>query len=109
VEVVGHPVILDDAPVFRLVLGHDAIGTVVDSLQEMSRFPRPHVLRAVRVNHCGRNTQTDRTIDTALATLVMFIVGVEGVDVITKEVGFLLTRMREEGFLFAQLQGQLDL
>src|ERR1041384_6946187 len=102
-EVVGHPVILDDAPVFRLVLGHDAIGTVRDSLPEMARFPCPRVLRAVRGDDRRGYPQPERAVDTALTAMIMLLIGVEGMDLITQEVRFFMTRMRDEGLRFAEL------
>jgi hypothetical protein len=107
VEVVRHPVILDDAPVFRLVLRHDAIDAVIDSLPEMSRFPGLHVLRAVSVNHYDRYPQANRAVDTALTPLVMLFIGVEGMDFVAQEVGPLFTRMRNECLLFTELSARL--
>src|SRR5262245_60171304 len=100
-EVVGYAVILDHAPVFRLVLGHDAVGTVIDSLHEMAGLPGPHILRAVRVHHGARDTEANGSVDTPLTAMVMCIIGVQGVDCIPQERRRLIACMRDARLFLA--------
>src|SRR6266542_4244607 len=84
-EVVGQAVVLDDATIFRLVLGHNAVGAVVEAWHQMHWLSVPHVFSTVGRNDVVWYAQADCAIDTALSALVVFVVGVEGMDVIAKK------------------------
>src|SRR6266540_6617345 len=100
-EVVGQAVVLDDAAVFRLVLGHNAVGAVVDSLHQMHWFALPHVFATVGWNDVVWNAQADCAIN---ATLSALVVGVEGVDVIAKKSSATRAGVGDERFGVAQFQ-----
>ena len=79
-KVVCQAVILDDAPVFRLVLGDDTVGTIVDSLHQVLRFATLRVLCTMRIDDAARHAQADGTVDASLTAMVVLIISVQGMN-----------------------------
>ena len=77
------------------------------SLQEGTRAMTIAIRRAVSMNHRRRYAQAYASVDTTVSPLVVFVVGLERMHRIPEEVGPFITGMRNEGFLFTQLQPQL--
>jgi hypothetical protein len=104
VQVVGQAVVLHDADVFRLVLGHNAVGAVVDPLHQMDGFAVAQVFGAVGWQDMRWHPQADRAVDAALAALVMLVVRVQGVDVVAQKARVLCAGVGNDRLGVTQLQ-----
>jgi hypothetical protein len=75
----------------------------------MHWFAVPHVFSTVGRNDVVGYSQADCAINTALSTLVVFVVGVEGMDVIAKKSRATRPSVGNEGFGITQFQLELGL
>src|SRR5206468_1564920 len=83
-EVVRQAVILNESTVFCLVLSYNTVSTVVDSLGKMDRFSVPHIFGAVGLNDGRWNPQANSSLDTALTTIVMLVIGLQGIHLVAQ-------------------------
>src|SRR5262245_9802879 len=65
VDVVGEHVVPDEAPVFRLILRHDAVLRVVDTRRQMDYLSSPRVLGAFGSDDFSGNLQSRGAVDAA--------------------------------------------
>ena len=70
----------------------------------MHRFAVPHVFSTVGRNDLVGYAQADCAIDTALSTQVVFVVGVEGMDVVAKKPRTTRVSVGNERFGLTQFQ-----
>lgn len=105
-EIVGQTIVLHYAPVFRLILGHDTVCTVVDPLHQVNRLAFPHILATLIVDDLYRHPQTDAPVDAALAAMIMLIICMQGMDFIAQEVSAPATRMGDERLFLTEFKCQ---
>ena len=103
-EVIRHPVILDDTAVLSLVCRHNTIGVVEGTLRERFRFVPSHILGALGAEHTRRDTKPDAAINTALPTVVVLAVLMECVDVITEKRSTVIISVRHQRFVRVEFQ-----
>ena len=84
-NVVGHEVVLDDAPEFRLIPVHDGVILVVGECRAVCRFAVSHVGLAVLFDDFGGNPQPDAAIDSSLPVGVDFVVSLLVYEFIAEE------------------------
>ena len=74
-DVGGQEVVLDDAPELRLIPADDGVIIIGQQFVAVRRFAVAHVGSAMLVDDFGGNPQPDSTIDLALTTVVVLIIG----------------------------------
>jgi hypothetical protein len=84
-DIVRHQVVLDEAPVFRLVLGNDTEVGILKPSSLVDRFASPHVSGALLLDDIHGNLQPRGAVDTALTSMVMLVIGVQGKDLVAEE------------------------
>jgi hypothetical protein len=98
-DVEGQEVVLDEAPIFRLVLGHDAEIGVTKPSSQPTRSASPHVSRAFRPDDIHGDLQPGCAIDTAMTAKVVLLIGVQGDDLVAEESCRFRSRMGDQRLL----------
>ena len=99
-DIKGHQVVLHQAPIFRLVLRHDAVIRRMETRGQVGRFAVPHVVRAFRADHLDGNLQPERTVDAApVLRTAVFVIRLLGDDLIAEKAGGGRARMGDQCFL----------
>ena len=92
-NVEGQEVVLDEAPIFRLVLGHDTEISIILPSSQPIRFAPPRVSGTFRPDDIHGDLQPWCAIDTATTAKVVLLIGVQGDDLVAEESCRLLARM----------------
>jgi hypothetical protein len=105
-NVEGQEVVLDEAPIFRLVLGHDTEISVILSSSQPIRFAPPRVSGTFRSNDIHGDLQPWCAIDTAMTTMVVLLIGVQGNDLVAEEPCRLRSRMGNQRLLVGEFKSE---
>jgi hypothetical protein len=96
----GEQIVLDEAPLFRLVLRHDAVIRIVEAGRQMEGLASPHVRGAFRSDDFIGNLQSGYAVDAAsVLGTTRLIVGVLIDDVVAEEARGLRPGVRDQGLL----------
>ena len=98
-NVEGQQVVLDEAPIFRLVLGHDTEISIVEPSSQPIRFASPCVSGTFRPDDIHGDLHDRLAIDAALTAMVVLLVGVQGHDLVAEESCCLRSRMGDQRLL----------
>ena len=100
-DIKGHQVVLHQAPIFRLVLRHDAVVRRLEARGQVGRFAVAHVLRAFGADDLDRHLEPQCAVDAApVVRTVVFVIRLLGDDLIAEKAGGGRARMGDQGFLF---------
>ena len=100
-DVEGQEVVLDEAPIFSLVLGHDTEISVMEPSSQSTRFAPLCVSGTFRPNDIHGDLQPGFAIDTAMTTMVVLLIGVQGNDLVAEEPCRLRSRMGNQRARFS--------
>jgi hypothetical protein len=106
-QVVCHAVVLDEATILRLVLGHDAIRIIDCPLGKVDRFSASHVAGASVLYHSFRDTKADAAIDATVTSMVMLVISVQYLNFISQEASLVVPGVGDQGLFRAQIELQL--
>jgi hypothetical protein len=100
VDIRGEQVVLDEAPVFRLVLRHDAVIRIVDAGRQVEGLASPHVPGALRSKDVLVHLQSGYAVDTAsVLGTALLVVGVLIDDFVAEEPRGLGPGVGDQGLL----------
>jgi hypothetical protein len=101
-----HQVVLDEAPVFRLVLRDDAEGIVLQTFGPVYRFALRHVLSASLLEDIAWNFQANDPVDAPLPTMIVFPIVVEHHNLVAEEPRRFCASMGDQSLRLGQFQSQ---
>lgn len=100
-DIKGHQGVLHQAPVFRLVLRHDAVIRRMETRGHVGGFPVPHVLRARRADDLDRHLEPEGAVDAApMMGTALLVICLLGDDLLAEQAGGGRACMGDQGFLF---------
>jgi hypothetical protein len=102
----GQPIVLDKASVFCLILFDDAEVIIDKPLRPVHSFACSHVRSTLCHHDVFWNLQTNRAVDTALPTAIMFVIRSERYHLEVKESGGSGPDMRDQRLFSRQFQSQ---
>jgi hypothetical protein len=99
------PVVLDDTPIFRLLLRHNREGSITPSLCTLHRFAVLHILGAFGTDDLHRNFSTRCAIDApAVDTTTVLVIGVLTDDVIAEKPRRVRTSVGHQGLFLRECE-----
>src|SRR5262249_11149826 len=100
VDVVGEHIVLDEAPVLRLILRHDAVIRIVHTRRQVAYLSSPYVLGAFGSDDFIGNPQSMCAVDAAsVLSPTPLVVGVLIDDIVAEEARGLRPGVRDQGLL----------
>src|SRR5208283_2584653 len=103
-NVEGQEVVLDEAPIFSLILGHDTEIRVMKPSSQLTRFASPLVSGTFRPDDIHGDLQSWCAIDAATTTMVVLLIGVQSNDLVAEEPCRLRSRMGNQRLLLGEFQ-----
>ena len=103
-EIVGQSVVLHDAPIFLLVLSHDAEERIVDQFPAVNRFTVAEIALVFFSYHVRWHFQSDLPVNASVTALIELSVVVERHDFIAEKARSTGPRVGDERFGFGEFQ-----
>src|SRR4029077_11532962 len=105
-NVEGQQVVLDEAPIFSLVLGHDTEISIMEPSSQPIRFASPRVSGTFRPDDIHGDLQSWCAIDAATTVMVVLLIGVQSNDLVAEEPCRLRSLMGNQRLLVGEFKSE---
>ena len=100
-KVVGHPVVIDDPPIFKLIRCDDGVVTLIEQLRSMNGPVSPQVSLAFFLHDGLWNTETDISVNPAVPpsifVAILLAVALQDGNLVSQEFGCLTPCVGNQG------------